>query len=106
MARIEELTQDSTATADMQMPVYDPANAQPRKLTLATLLAYIKTGLTGAPLKLAAYTVADLTTLYPAAGNAGAIAYCSNGNSGTACLAMSNGASWLRLAPGIAISAT
>ena len=49
------------------------------------------------------YTVA---TLPPAAGNARRVVYCSNGNTGVACLAVSNGTSWLRVVFGAAVAAS
>jgi hypothetical protein len=51
------------------------------------------------------YTVVQLAT-YSATTYAGALIRCSDGNSGTACLALAQGGSWLRIAPGIAVSAT
>ena len=58
--------------------------------------------------------VASLQTLdsYTVAGAPAAasyprrIIYVSNGNAGAACIAVSNGTSWLRIALGTAISAT
>lgn len=49
------------------------------------------------------YTVAQLPAA--SAANAGFIVYVTNGNTGAACLAVSNGTSWLRLT-GTAVSAT
>ena len=48
-------------------------------------------------------TVANLPA---AADHSGKIVYCSNGASGAACLAYSNGTSWLRIVLGAAVSAT
>ena len=47
------------------------------------------------------YTVA---TVPSAAGHKGRIIYVSNGNAGTACLAYSNGTSWLRIVFGAAVA--
>ena len=47
------------------------------------------------------YTVAGLPV---AADNAGRIVRCSNGNAGAACLAVSNGTSWLRVVFGAAVA--
>lgn len=49
------------------------------------------------------YTVAQLPAASTA--NAGFVVYVTNGNAGVACLAVSNGISWLRLT-GAAVNAT
>jgi hypothetical protein len=49
------------------------------------------------------YTVAALPA---AASNTGRIVRCSNGNAGAACLAVSNGTSWLRVVFGTAVAVT
>lgn len=41
-----------------------------------------------------------------AAGNLGCVVYCTNGDAGSPCLAVSNGTNWLRVALGTAVSAT
>ena len=41
-----------------------------------------------------------------AAHHPSAVVYCSNGNAGSPCLAVSNGAQWLRVALGAAVAAT
>lgn len=57
---------------------------------------------TGA-ITLPTYTVAGL----PAAStNTRKVVWCSNGNAGAACLAVSNGTDWLRIVFGAAVSAT
>ncbi|GAA2042219.1 right-handed parallel beta-helix repeat-containing protein [Polymorphospora rubra] len=62
--------------------------------------AHIRTVYTHAT-RLHPYTV---STLPPAAGNAGALIHISNGHGGKPCLAMSDGNSWLRLPLGNAIN--
>lgn len=49
------------------------------------------------------HTVANAPS---AAANTGQLIYVSNGASGSACLAYSNGISWLRIALGAAIAAS
>ena len=49
------------------------------------------------------YTVA---TLPSAAGHPQRLIWVSNGNAGVACMAVSNGTSWLRITPGAAVAAT
>lgn len=49
------------------------------------------------------YTVAGLPT---ASANNRRLVRCSNGNAGAACLALSDGTNWLRIALGAAVSAT
>ena len=57
----------------------------------------------GLPLDLKVYAVADVPA---AASNTGNLIYCSNGDAGDPCLAVSNGTSWLRIALGIAVAAS
>lgn len=52
---------------------------------------------------LARYTV---TTLPSASENPDRLIVVTNGNAGAACLAWSNGTSWLRIVPGAAVAAT
>jgi hypothetical protein len=89
----------------MQFPVYDAGNGQPRKLSGQALVDYIAENqpTPSAPVPLPTYTVAELPA---AVGNAGALVYCSNGNAGVACLAISNGTNWLRIGLGAAVAAS
>jgi len=59
----------------------------------------------GTSFKPGTYTVAQLAALSPQPV-AGSIVYCSNGDTGSACLAVRVGTSWLRIALGAAVSAT
>lgn len=54
-------------------------------------------------INLAALTVTELNALTAVTGD---IAYCSNGDSGSKCLAFYNGTAWKRIALGTTISAT
>lgn len=54
------------------------------------------------PLPLATYTVATAPT---ASDHTGHVIYVTNGDSGSPCIAVSNGTSWLRISLGAAISA-
>lgn len=58
------------------------------------------------PFRLKSFTTAQLQALTGASTRAGIVAYCSNGDSGSPCLAVSNGTNWLRVPLGAAISAT
>jgi hypothetical protein len=51
------------------------------------------------------FTVAQLATMTDAKYD-GCIVRCSNGNAGAACLAVRQGASWLRVVFGAAVAAT
>lgn len=51
---------------------------------------------------LTSYVVASLP---PAADNAGKLVHCSDGASGSPCLAYSNGTNWLQIALGAAVTA-
>jgi hypothetical protein len=46
------------------------------------------------------YAVADL----PSAGTAGKVVYCTNGDGGSPCMALDNGAAWVRINLGSAVS--
>lgn len=70
-----------------------------RNASNPTLPALTVTGL----FELATYTVATLPAA--AAGNTGAVAYCSNGNAGAACVVVSNGTAWKVVALGATAAA-
>jgi hypothetical protein len=109
VSSINQLSEASAASAGMQVPVYDTNNGQPRKLSLAQILAYIQAGLTSdasQPFRLIQVTVAELAADYPAASWTGGVVYCTNGAAGSPCLAVSNGTSWLRIAFGAAVAAS
>ena len=92
----------------MQLPVYDATNGQPRKISVNQLLEYFQDSLTSdtsAPFRLYSGTVAALNADYPAASWTNAVVYCTNGDSGSPCLAVSNGSAWKRVALGATISA-
>lgn len=58
------------------------------------------------PLKLPSRAVAELSGAWAASAmEAGAVVYCSNGDAGSPCLAVSDGASWRRLVLGQTIAA-
>lgn len=57
---------------------------------------------THVPAELKGYAVAEL----PTAGRAGQVVYCGNGNGGAGCLAVSDGATWRRIAFGTTVNAT
>jgi hypothetical protein len=54
---------------------------------------------------LASYTVAELTTL-TAAAYSGALVRCSDGDTGSPCLALSDGTDWLRIVLGAAVASS
>jgi hypothetical protein len=54
-------------------------------------------------IRLTPQTVSELTSL---TGSAGDIAYCSNGDAGSACVAVYNGTNWKKVVFGANISAT
>jgi hypothetical protein len=58
------------------------------------------------PFRLPSYTVAQANELTPTQKAAGAMIYVSNGNAGTACLAVSDGTNWKVVALGATISAS
>jgi hypothetical protein len=55
---------------------------------------------------LPSYTVAGLAASLPPALNTGKLVHCSNGATGSPCLAYSNGTNWLRVVFGAAVAAT
>ncbi|MDB5733118.1 MAG: hypothetical protein JWQ03_3013 [Variovorax sp.] len=72
----------------------------------------IKRGRTGSKSLKAAIDASDVLSSYAVAGlpaaasNTGKLVYCSNGATGTACLAYSNGTNWLRITLGAAVAAS
>jgi hypothetical protein len=58
------------------------------------------TSISATPITLKNYTVANI----PTAGTSGRIAYCSNGNLGSPCLAVDNGTAWKVVALGATIN--
>lgn len=107
MAEIRNLSEASTVAGSMQVPVYDQINGQPRKVSVNQLTEYVQANLTSdtpTPFRLLSQTVAQLNADYPANQWQGAIAYCTNGNSGAQCLAVSDGTNWKRIALGATIS--
>jgi hypothetical protein len=61
---------------------------------------------TGEGIQYPSFTVAQLTGTMSAANNPRRIVWVSNGNAGAACLAVSDGTNWLRIALGAAVAAT
>ena len=109
MSTINQLSEASAASLSMQVPVYDSANGQPRKVSMQQVVDLVQANLdsdAGGPFTLATYTVAELAADYPAASHPSAAVYCTNGDAGSPCLAVSNGTSWLRIALGAAVAAS
>ena len=107
MSSINQLSEAGSFSPGMLIPVYDGANGQPRALVGQSVLDYIAANpaTPSAPIPLPAYSVAELALLLPAS-YAQRVVYCTNGNAGAACLAVSDGTNWLRVALGAAVSAT
>lgn len=104
MSSINQLSESSEVSSSMQIPVYDSGNGQPRKISVQQLQDYLDENADAAasgPFALADYSVAELPS---ASANPQSIVYCSNGNAGVACLAVSNGTDWLRIALGAAVA--
>lgn len=109
MSSINQLSEASAASLSMQVPVYDPNNGQPRKVSLQQVVDLVQDNLdsdAGGPFTLASYTVAELTDDYPASSHPSAVVYCSNGDTGSPCLAVSNGTVWKRIALGATVAAS
>lgn len=107
MSSINQLTEASEVSSSMQLPAYDTVNGQPRRISVQQLLEFVQGNLTSdtsTPFRLISATVDELTDDYPAASWANAVVYCSNGDSGAACLAVSNGTNWKRIALGANVS--
>jgi hypothetical protein len=106
MSSINQLSEASTVSSSMQIPVFDTNNGQPRKISVNQLTEYMQDQIltTARPLNLYSGTTAELNSSYPAASYTGAVAYVTDGNSGAACLAVSDGSSWKRIALGTTIS--
>lgn len=107
MAGISSLTEATTVSSSMQVPVYDSVNGQPRRISINQLQEYIQDNLvsdTSAPFRLISQTVAQLNANYPASSWANGLVVCSNGNAGARCLALSDGTNWKVIALGATIS--
>lgn len=107
MSDINKLSTIEEFTSSMQIPVYDTDNGQPRKGSVLQLQDYLSANPEAptAPVQLVSYSVAELAAMLPASYT-NSVVYCTNGNAGAACLAVSNGSSWLRIAFGAAVSAS
>lgn len=108
MSGINSLSEASAFSAAMQIPVYDAGNGQPRKVSGQQVVDFVQDNLisdASQPFRLIQKTVAQLASDYPAASWTGAVVYCTNGNAGIPCLAVSNGTNWLRIALGAAVAA-
>ncbi len=108
MSGINSLSEASAFSASMQIPVYDSGNGQPRKVSGQQVVDFVQDNLisdASQPFRLIQKTVAELASDYPAASWTGAAVYCTNGNAGLPCLAVSNGTNWLRIALGAAVAA-
>lgn len=104
MSSINQLSEASEASLSMQVPVYDSGNGQPRKVSMQQVVDLVQDNLTSdstGPFTLADYSVAELPS---ALSNPAAIVYCTNGDGGSPCLAVSNGTDWLRIALGAAVA--
>lgn len=109
MSSINQLGTVTEASLSMQVPVYDTNNGQPRKASLQQIVDLVQDNLdsdAGGPFTLASYTVAELASDYPASSHPQAVVYCSNGDAGSPCLAVSDGTDWKRVALGAAVSAS
>lgn len=109
MSAINQLSEASAVSSSMQVPVYDTTNGQPRKVSVNQLQEYMQDSLDfdpSGPLALVSKTVAEIAADYPAASWTGCVLYCTNGASGSACLAVSDGSNWKRIALGATISAS
>ena len=109
MSSISQLSEASAASVSMQVPVYDTNNGQPRKVSLQQVVDLVQENLAGdataasGPFALSDYSVAELPS---ASANPQSVVYCSNGDAGNPCLAVSNGTNWLRVALGAAVAAS
>lgn len=106
MSSINQLSEASAVSSSMQIPVYDTGNGQPRKISVNQLVEFIADNPSNpdVPVPLPSFTVAELTDTYLAASYANHIVYCSNGNAGAKCLAVSDGSAWKVVALGATIS--
>lgn len=108
MSQINQLSEQSEVSSSDQFPIYSTTNGQPRKVSANAILQYVQDNLdsdTPDPFRLISATVAALNADYPATSWSGAIAYCTNGDAGSPCLAVSNGTTWRRIALGATIAA-
>lgn len=107
MTAINQLSEASEVSGSMQVPVYDTGNGQPRKVSVTQLVEYVQNNLDSdspTPFILLSKSVAEIAADYPPASWTNSVLYCTNGDSGSPCLAVSNGTAWKRIALGATIS--
>jgi hypothetical protein len=104
---ISKLTGADEFTASMQIPVYDSENGQPRRVSGQQLVEYMQANPAPVtePVGLPVFSVSELSTMLPASYAYKAV-YCSDGNTGAACLAVSDGTAWRRIAFGTAVASS
>lgn len=108
MSSISQLSEQAEVSSSDQFPIYSTTNGQPRRVSANALVTFVQDNLdsdTPDPFRLLSATVATLNADYPAASWTGAVAYCTNGDTGSPCLAVSNGTTWRRVALGATIAA-
>lgn len=105
MSTIPQLSEAEEFSASMQIPVWDSLNGQPRKVSGQQLVEFMQANPAPVtePVQIPVFSVSELTTML-AASYAYRMVYCSNGNSGLACLAVSDGTAWKRIALGAAVA--
>jgi hypothetical protein len=107
VSTIQQLTEQETVQSSDQFPIYSSTNGQPRRVSANALLTYVQDNLTSdsaGPFTLSSYTVAELATDYPASQYMNAVVYCVNGDTGSPCLAVSDGTNWRRVVFGAAVA--
>lgn len=107
MSTIPQLSEAEEFSASMQIPVFDTENGQPRKVSGQQLVEFMQANPAPVtePVQFPVFSVSELTTML-AASYAYRMVFCSNGNSGVACLAVSDGTSWKRIPLGATVSAS
>lgn len=106
MSSINQLSAASEVSGSMQVPVYDNGNGQPRKVSVTQLLEFVQENFNpdaSDPVQLPDLSVAELPS---ASANPASVVYCSNGDAGSPCLAVSDGTNWRRVALGAAVAAS
>lgn len=110
MSELSSITIQDTVQAGDTFLIYSGTNASARRVSLATVTAAVEAAIDAdlEPVGLPYYTAAELLdgTTLNAVTYARHIVYCTNGNAGAACLAVSNGTSWVRVVFGATVAAS
>lgn len=110
MSDLSSITIQDTVQSGDTFLIYSGTNASARRVSLNTVASAVDAinDASLVPIALPSYSAAELLdgTTLNAVTYARHVVYCSNGNAGAACLAVSNGTSWVRVVFGATVAAS